>query len=82
MKNKNPLYVVSEDNIVEEVAGYWQLVIKKLNLAPFLDAIAELLNYIWKQVDSYPMLVAVKGFVDRIMNLLGFIFPATSPATV
>ena len=74
MKNKNPLYVVN-DNVVEEVSSFWQLIIKRFNLGPFVNALNELLHFIWMQIDRYSMVIAVKNFVDKILNLLGFILP-------
>lgn len=78
MKNKNPLYVVSKDNVVEEVENYWQVIVKRFNLAPFIAAVNELIEFIWKQIDSYPMMEAAKGFLDKIIALFGFIAPKSS----
>ncbi len=81
MKSKNPLYVVTQDNVVEEVSSYWEVVLKKLNLTPFLNALRELIEFIWMQIDSYPMVLAAKSFIDKILNLFGLISKSGEMAT-
>ena len=71
MKNKikNPLYVVKGDQ-VEEASGLLDLVIKKLNLQPFMDLLQQLFKMLLEQVDSYPKLKAIHDFFETLVARL------------
>lgn len=64
-KQKNPLYVVKGKD-VEEASGLVDLIVKKLNLQPFIDFLEYIFKILLSQVDSYPKLKAVHEFVEKI----------------
>lgn len=67
MKNKNPLYVVKGDS-VQEAKNLFDLVLKKFNLEPAFEMLSSLFKLMLSQVTSYPMFVAVKGWIDQILT--------------
>ena len=67
MKNKNPLYVVKGNN-VQEAKNLFDLVLKKFNLEPAFEMLSSLMKLMLSQVTSYPMFVAVKGWIDQILT--------------
>lgn len=69
MKNKNPLYVVNEDHI-QAANGIVDFIVKKLNLEPTLEILTSLFKFLLEQVNSYPVFVAVKEFIDLIVSKL------------
>ena len=66
-KSKNPLYVVNGKE-VEEASGLIDFILKKFNLEPAINFFNMLFEMLLEQVNSYPMLVAVKEFIDLIMK--------------
>ncbi len=70
-KNKNPLYVVTQNGkVVEEAKGHLDRIVKQLNLGPVIKMWEELVAFLLSQVKSYPMLVVVQKFVDQWVTLL------------
>ena len=69
MKKKNPLYVVSKDE-VEAAHGIVDFLVKKLNLEPAIEILNSLVQFLLEQVNSYPLFLAVKEFVDLIVKRL------------
>lgn len=68
-KTKNPLYVVTQKgSVVEEAAGFIDLLIKKFNLAPVINFFNWLFKALLEQVEDYPTFIAVKNFIDRVMK--------------
>lgn len=66
-KTKNPLYVVNGKE-VEEASGIIDFILKKFNLEPAINFLNMLIEMLLEQINSYPMLVAVKEFIDLIMK--------------
>jgi hypothetical protein len=66
MKNQNPLYVVKGRD-VHPVKNIFELVIKKLNLEPFIRLMQSLLKFLLEQVKSWPMLLAAQKAVDEFI---------------
>jgi len=66
-KNKNPLYVVSGQE-VEEASGLVDFLVKKLKLEPAINFLNTIFDLLISQVDSYPVFLAVKEFVDLVMK--------------
>lgn len=69
MKKKNPLYVVNKDE-VEAAHGLVDFLVKKLNLEPAIEILSSLIKFLLEQVNSYPVFLAVKEFVDLIVKRL------------
>jgi hypothetical protein len=65
-KSKNPLYVVKGKD-VEAATGLFDLLVKKLNLAPVIQMIQTLMNELLKSVQTYSMFEAVKKIIDDLM---------------
>lgn len=68
-KQKNPLYVVKDQN-VEQASGVFDFIVKKLNLGPVLNLLQTLLDLLMEQVNSYPMFKVFKDFFDLIVKKL------------
>ena len=66
-KNKNPLYVVSGQE-VEEANGLVDFLVKKLKLEPAINFLNMLFELLLSQIDSYPVFIAVKEFIDLVMK--------------
>ncbi len=66
MKNKNPLYVV-KGKTVQEAKGFFDLIVKKMNMEPVLEFVMNFLKVLLEQVKTYPMFVAVKTMIDEWM---------------
>jgi hypothetical protein len=66
-KNKNPLYVVSGQE-VEEANGLVDFLVKKLTLEPASNFLNMIFDLLLSQVDSYPVFIAVKEFIDLVMK--------------
>jgi hypothetical protein len=66
-KNKNPLYVVSGQE-VEEANGLVDFLVKKLKLEPAINFLNMIFDLLLSQVDSYPVFIAVKEFIDLVMK--------------
>lgn len=64
---KNPLYVVKGQQ-VEQAKNLFDLFVKKFDLEPVVAFLQQLLQMMLAQVQSYPVFLAVKGFVDQIMT--------------
>lgn len=67
MKNKNPLYVV-KGNTVLEAQGVFDLVLKKFNLDAAYQVLKSIIELLLRQVNSYPAFLAVKGMIDRFLE--------------
>lgn len=67
MKNKNPLYVVKGSTVLE-AKNFFDMVLKRFNLEGVYDIVMNLLKMLLAQVQSYPMLLVVKGIIDQIVN--------------
>ena len=66
-KNKNPLYVVSGQE-VEEANGLVDFLVKKLKLEPAINFLNMIFDLLLSQIDSYPVFIAVKEFIDLVMK--------------
>jgi len=66
-KNKNPLYVVSGQE-VEEANGLVDFLVKKLKLEPAINFLNMMFELLLSQIDSYPVFIAVKEFIDLVMK--------------
>ena len=68
-KNKNPLYVVTQKgSVVEEAAGFVDMLVKKFNLTPVLNFLDWLFQALLEQVKDYPTFIAIKNFIDLVMK--------------
>ena len=65
-KLKNPLYVVKGKD-VEAAFGFFDLIIKKLNLGPVIQMFQALMTEMLKSVQTYSMFVAVKKIIDELI---------------
>lgn len=64
----NPLYVVTnKGQDVEAASSFWDALVKKFHLAPFIQAFEEILQELLEVVKSYPMLVSVQQFVSEFI---------------
>ncbi len=72
-KAKNPLYVVKGKD-VQEASDMLDFVIKKLNLAPLMKFVQNMLAIIMDNMKSYPTFVAMKNFLDQLMGKLLVLF--------
>ncbi len=68
-KHTNPLYVVKGKD-VEAAFGWFDLVIKKLNLGPIIQILQTLMAEMLKSVQTYSMFEAVKKMIDEVMEKL------------
>ncbi len=66
MKQKNPLYVVKGQD-VQEAKNWWDLIVKKLELAPLINFVQAMFTMLLEQVKSYPTFVLVKNLIDQWM---------------
>ena len=73
-KNKNPLYVVTNNGQdVEQAKGMFDLWIKKLGLDPIIEMLEFLFKSLLNMVSSYAMLTAVKDVFDGHVAQFQFI---------
>lgn len=66
-KKKNPLYVVKNSGVVEEAESWFDLIIKKFDLAPVIDLVERIVELILASVTSYPMFAVAKEWIDQIL---------------
>lgn len=79
-KNKNPLYVVTNDGLdVEQADNLLDMVIKKLALGPVIDFLKLIFQIIIDQVGGAVAMDLIKGvmdeFVDSLEKLLKMVDP-------
>lgn len=68
-KNVNPLYVVTnKGKDIEEVDNHLNAWIKKLGLEPVIEFLETILVMLSEHVNSYPILMAVKEYIDMIVE--------------
>lgn len=70
----NPLYVVTnQGQDVEAVANFWDALVKKFHLRPFIEAFEAIFNELFEIVKSYPLLVSAQKtlneFIEKIEEL-------------
>ncbi|MDD0853062.1 hypothetical protein HBN50_08140 [Halobacteriovorax sp. GB3] len=74
---KNPLYVVTNNGKdVEQVANFFEVIVKKLGLGPIIDIFNELLKSLFEQVNSYAMLLVIQEFIDNLVAKITKLFPS------
>lgn len=74
---KNPLYVVTNNGKdVEQVANFFEVIVKKLGLGPVIDIFNELLKSLFEQVNSYAMLLVIQEFIDNLVAKITKLFPS------
>lgn len=66
---KNPLYVVKGQQ-VEQAKDWFDLLIKKFELEPVVAFLQQLLQMLVAQVQSYPLFLVVKGYLDQLLMML------------
>lgn len=66
---KNPLYVVKGQQ-VEQAKDWFDLLIKKFELEPVVAFLQQLLQMLLAQVQSYPLFLVVKGYLDQLLVML------------
>ncbi|PIP88894.1 MAG: hypothetical protein COW01_14865 [Bdellovibrionales bacterium CG12_big_fil_rev_8_21_14_0_65_38_15] len=67
-KNKNPLYVVTNDGKdVLEASGLFDAMLKKLGLEPMLEQLDMLLKMVLGMVSSYAVFSVVKEWLDQFV---------------
>lgn len=70
-KVNNPLYHVSKDGKdVESVNNVVELLVKKLGLDPVVEFLETMFTYLVEHVQTYSMFIAMKDFVDEIIEYL------------
>ncbi len=67
MKTKNPLYVVKGKTVLE-AQGVVDLVLKRFNLEPMVEALMKITHFLLALVKDYPTYLAVKKIVDDMMS--------------
>ena len=80
-KVKNPLYVVKGQD-VQEAFGVCDLVIKKLNLEPLMLFIENMVKFLLEQIKSYPTFIAIKSFLDELLEKYAFLLKKLIPFQV
>lgn len=79
-KKANPLYAVTnKGKDVEEVSHYLELLITKLGLAPVIDFFDSLLNFLLEQITSYAAFVAMKEFLDQLVEKIDALYAQFDP---
>lgn len=68
-RNKNPLYVVKGDQ-VQAADNFIDMLIKKLNLEPFIELMMGMFKMLLENVSSYPMFVVIKEMLDHFLARL------------
>lgn len=74
-KKTNPLYVVTnKGQDVQEAQGFFDALVKKFHLQPFVDLLMELWTQLVEQlsemVTNYSMFLVVKAFIDEWVEKL------------
>ena len=67
MKTKTPLYVVKGKTVLE-AKGVFDMIVKKLSLEPVLEIFMNIVNMLLKQVTNYSSFIAVKTFIDHMIE--------------
>ena len=71
MKRKNPLFVVTnKGKDVEQASDFFDVLIKKFNLAPVIEILKVFMKMLSENVKNYPMFLVVKNLFDKYMALL------------
>ena len=70
MKNTNPLYIVSKDN-VQKAEGLVDYFVKRFNLEPAIEFLMSLIQILLDNVNSYSTFIALKNFVDLVVARIG-----------
>lgn len=73
-KNKNPLYVVTNNGQdVEQATGMFDMWVKKLGLAPLVEALDFFLKMLLDMISSYAMFTVVKEAFDQYLAQIQFL---------
>ncbi|EQC50892.1 hypothetical protein [Bacteriovorax sp. DB6_IX] len=68
---KNPLYVVTNDGKdVEQAEGFFDAIIKKFGLEPFIQVFNSILSLLSDQVGNYGFFLFLQEFVDQVVENL------------
>ena len=68
-RKKNPLYVVTNKGKDVEIAkNYLDALIKLLGIAPVIDFIKFIINFMVERVTSYSTFVQLKNFLDNVIE--------------
>lgn len=67
MKNKNPLYVVKGQDVLE-ARSFIDLIIKKFNLAPFIHLLQQILMAFIRQVRNQSGLQNLQNFLEKVYS--------------
>ena len=79
-KNKNPLYVVTNDGKdVLEANGLFDAFFKKLGLEPVLSQIEVILKTLLGMVGSYAVFTVVKEWLDQFVEALESLIKKIDP---
>ncbi|MCP4914740.1 MAG: hypothetical protein GY909_16605 [Oligoflexia bacterium] len=79
-KKTNPLFVVTNNGQdVEEAAGMFDALIKKLGLEPVLEVFQQILEMLLSQVQSYAAFEMAKQFVDEFVDQLEKVLKMVDP---
>lgn len=79
-KKTNPLFVVTNNGQdVEEAAGMFDALVKKLGLEPVLEIFQQILEMLLSQVQTYAAFEMAKQFVDEFVDQLEKVLKMVDP---
>ena len=68
-KKKNPLFVVTnEGRDVEEAQGFWDAIVKKCHLGPFIDFLNIVYEMLLENVRSYAWFKAITDYINQLLQ--------------
>lgn len=71
--SKNPLYVVKGKQ-VEQASNWFDLFVKKFDLEPVVAFLQQMLSILLAQINSYPLFLVIKEYVDKFMAQIEGLF--------
>lgn len=66
-KSKNPLYVVKGDQ-VETATNFLDMLVKKLNLEPFVEFMLSIFKMLMDYAQTYTTFLIIKNLLDEFMK--------------
>ncbi len=68
-KNKNPLFVVTnEGQDVEAASGFFDAFVKRFGLGPALEVLKQIMQMITEAFPGYTSVIILKEFLDEILS--------------
>ncbi len=60
-------YVVKKDNVVQEAKNFWDYIVLKLGLEPFIQILVNLFKRLFEQVTSLKQFEEINKFFDETL---------------